>query len=245
MFSFLKKKSETFENPVKVDIHSHLIPGIDDGAKSLEESIAIIKSFCDLGYRKLVTTPHIMKEFYDNNADTISSQYRILNEKLKEENLDIEVEFAAEYYLDEFLIEKLEKKEPLLTFGPQYVLVETSFYNAPVFLKDVFFKLSTQGYKPVFAHPERYLYLHQDAKLLDELHDMQVLFQINIGSLSGYYSPAVKKLAEKMIEKKYVHFLGTDCHNLNQLETIKKAYSSKIYKSLPFENILNNTLMGE
>lgn len=242
MFSFLKKKSATFENPVKVDIHSHLIPGIDDGAKSFEESIAIIKSFQSMGYKKLITTPHIMKEFYDNDAKTISSQFDILKEKLKEENLEIEIEFAAEYYLDEFLVEKLERKEPLLSFGNNYVLVETSFYNAPVFLKEIFFKLSTQGYKPVFAHPERYLYLHQDARLLDELHDMHVLFQVNIGSLSGYYSPTVKKLAEKMIEKKYIHFVGSDCHNMNQFETIKKGFGAKNYRSIPFENILNNTL---
>lgn len=243
MFKFLFDKSQHFDNPVKVDVHSHLLPGLDDGVKSFEEAIEILKSLEHLGYEKIVTTPHIMREFYDNDSANIAEGFEMLSQKMTEEGLKIKLEFAAEYFLDEFFLEKLEKKEQLLYFGDKYVLAETSFYNAPVFLKDAFFQLNAQGYKPVFAHPERYIYLQQNDALLDELNNMQVFFQVNLASLGGHYGTPAKKLALKMIEKNYIHFIGSDCHNLNHLEILKKTIKSKKYQSLPFGNLLNNTLL--
>jgi len=236
-------KSKHFNNPVKVDIHSHLLPNIDDGVNDLDESIMILKKFHDMGYKKIVTTPHIMKEYYDNNKDTITQQYENLQKRLQTEDFHIEVEFAAEYYIDEFFIEKIEKKEELLTFGDEFILVETSFYNAPVFLKDVLFQLMTKGYTPVFAHPERYIYLLQNTRLLKELKDMQVLLQVNMGSLSGHYGKPVKKLAEKIIESNWIDFIGSDCHNLNHIEIFEKTVHSKLYQSLPFDRLRNNILI--
>lgn len=244
MFNFFSRRKH-FDNAIKVDIHSHLLPHLDDGVKSFEESIAILKAFEDMGYQKIITTPHIMKEYYDNTRDTIAEQYEALTQKIIEEKLNIEVEFAAEYYLDEFFLEKLSNKEPLLHFGENFVLVETSFYNPPVFLKDVFFQMHTLGYKPVLAHPERYIYLYNHSRMLDELMDMQIYFQINLGSLVNYYGSSARKLANSMLDKNYVHFLGSDCHNLHHLEIIRKTLKSKSYQSISFDNLLNNRLLGD
>ena len=241
MFGLFNKK-QSFKNPLTVDIHSHLIPAVDDGSKSVEESIAILREFQQLGYTKVITTPHIMKEYFDNDIHSIQPQYELLMQKINEENLDIKLEFAAEYQLDEFFFDKVNKGEELLTFGDGHILIETSFFNAPVFLKDVFFSLKTKGYSPIFAHPERYMYLIQNFQLARELKNMQVLFQINAPSLIGYYGKAVKKLAEKLLENDMVEFVGSDCHNLGHIESMKKTIESKAFQNLPFDKLLNNTL---
>ncbi len=241
MFGLFNKK-QSFKNPLAVDIHSHLIPAVDDGSKSVEESMAILREFRQLGYKKVITTPHIMKEYYDNDIHSIQPQYELLMQRLSDENLGIELEFAAEYHMDEFFIDKVNKNEKLLTFGDQYVLIETSFFNAPVFLKDVFFSLKTKGYSPIFAHPERYMYLIQNFELAKELKNMQVLFQINAPSLIGSYGKPVKKLAEKLLENDMVEFVASDCHNLGHIESLKKTIESKSFQKLPFDKLLNNTL---
>ncbi len=240
MFKLFKKKRKSFINPVKVDMHSHLIPGVDDGVKDFEESITIIKKFLSLGYKKLITTPHIMKEFYDNSWDTLAEPFHELKKLLYEQRIPMEIELGAEYHIDEFFIEKLDRNEKMLTFGDNHILVETSFYNAPVFLKDVLFELMTKGYNPIFAHPERYFYLAQNSNLLNELKDMQILFQINISSLQGYYGKHAKKIAEKIVENGWVDFVGSDCHNIGHVDALEKTIRSKSYQSIEFKNIQNN-----
>jgi len=225
-----------------VDMHSHLIPGIDDGSKSLEESISLIKRLKGFGLRKLITTPHIMTEFYKNTPEIIAEGLDLLQTALLENGIEMEIEAAAEYYLDEVFLEKLEKGESLLTFGSNYVLVETGFFNKPQMLHEIFFALETKGYKPVFAHPERYLYLHQDQKLLDSLIDKSVSFQINLLSLTGYYSKPVKVLAEKLLERNAVKFVGTDCHNANYLDALEGLAHCKVFEKLKKTNLINPQL---
>jgi len=241
MLNFFKK-NKAKSNPISIDIHSHLIPGVDDGVKSMEEALGIIKSFESMGYSKIITTPHIMKEYYDNDKSTLHPGFEELQARIISENIDIKLEYAAEYQMDEFFIEKVDKDEELLTFGDGYVLVETSFYNAPVFLKDVFFTLKTKGYSPIYAHPERYLYLMQNFQLARDLKNMQVLFQINAVSLTGHYGKPVKKLAEKLIEEEMVDFIGSDCHNAGHMEILQKAIQTNSYQNLPFDRLLNNSL---
>lgn len=169
LFKSSKKAEPLSLEWMEVDMHSHLIPGIDDGAKTLKESVDLIKRLQAFGLRKLITTPHVMTEFYKNTPEIISEGLYKLQEALQKENVQMDIEAAAEYYLDEIFVEKLQNDEPLLTFGDNYILVETGFMNKPHMLLETFFALETKGYKPILAHPERYLYLQQDPEMLESL----------------------------------------------------------------------------
>ncbi|WP_114748392.1 tyrosine-protein phosphatase [Pleomorphovibrio marinus] len=243
---FKKRKSKEASNLdlswMVADMHSHLIPGIDDGVQSMEEAVALVKQLHGLGLRKLITTPHIMSEFYRNTPEIISSGLEKLSAAIKSENLDIYLNAAAEYYLDEVFYEKVEKNEPLLTFGKNMVLVETGFLSKPHILIEAFFKLEMAGYQPVFAHPERYLYLQQDAELLESLAERNISFQLNLLSITGYYSKPVKKFAEKLIDKGLVKLVGTDCHNMRYAEALNRLPQEKYYYKLISSNLLNPSL---
>lgn len=224
------------------DIHSHLLPGLDDGVKSLEETEQIILNFQRLGYKKLITTPHVMSDFYRNTNADILKKLSEVNAYLREKKIDMTLEAAAEFYLDEALVERIESGKPLLTFGKNYFLFETNFMTEPLSLKEFIFLATTKGYKPVLAHPERYLYLQSNFGKAEDLIGRGVLFQLNISSLSGYYSKAAQTTAQKLIDKGYVHFLGSDCHNLQHVQLLEKARRNRYFQKAISLPLLNNSL---
>jgi len=242
MFSnwFSGKQAKTIS--ITTDIHSHLLPGIDDGVQTIDESLEVIRSFVNLGFNKLITTPHIMSDYYKNTPNIIRSKLAEVKEALVNANIQIEIEAAAEYYLDEYFYSLINNDEEILTFGNNYVLFETSFTVEPLILKEVIFKLNSKGYKPVFAHPERYQYLQENKQLLKELIDQGLLFQLNMLSLTGYYSKNVQKMAVDLIKKDAIAFVGSDCHNMNQAQFLKNAYSNKFAHQLNFNKLLNHKL---
>jgi tyrosine-protein phosphatase YwqE len=225
-----------------VDMHSHLLPGIDDGAATIEDSIALASSLQQLGYKKLITTPHIMSDAYRNTPAIIRDKLNIVREALIKNNIDIEIDAAAEYYLDHEFIESIGK-EPLLTIGNNMVLFEVSYINAPENIKEAIFRLQTEGYKPILAHPERYPFWYNSFDTYSELKDKGVLFQLNINSLSGYYSNAAKRVAEKMIDMGMIELLGTDIHHSRHLGGLQKSGNEKSFeKLLQSGNLLNASL---
>lgn len=236
---------------LRCDMHSHFIPGIDDGAKTMEESVALISEFAKLGYKKVVTTPHIMSDAYPNTPEIILEGLAQVRVALKTAGIPIEIEAAAEYYLD-FDFEKSIEEKKLLTFGKpgpnaasgNYVLFELPFINPPDNLAGVVFKLLTNGYKPVLAHPERYNFWHPDFKKYEELVEKGVLLQLNLNSLSGHYSPAVQKIAERLIDQNMISYLGSDCHHLGHLEILKNrtVFEKSLHKLLESGKLLNSTL---
>lgn len=228
--------------PITVDMHSHLLPGIDDGAQDLNESLDLIRGMQALGYRKLVTTPHVMGDFYKNDPATIKDALGCLQKAVQEEGLDVELEAAGEYYLDEWFADKLENGD-LLTFGDGYLLVETSFMNRPAQLLETFFQMGVKGYKPVFAHPERYIYLYEDFQKYEEIYEKGVYFQINLNSLQGYYSPEARKAAEKLIDKGMVDFVGSDVHRMKHVNMLQQVCSNKSFNKLKEMKLLNETLL--
>ena len=229
---------------VKVDMHSHLLPGIDDGVESFGEAIEMIKKFSALGYKKLIITPHIMGDFYKNTPAGISAKLEELKKLLVENKVEIKLEFAAEYYLDEWFMESLKRSDKLLSFGEdKFLLFETSYINESSQLYEAIFLLKASGYIPVLAHPERYTYLYSSFDRFVELKEKGVLFQLNINSISGYYSPAAKKFAEKLIDKNMIEFIGSDCHGVRHMLAMDKSIKSKLYHKLLKLNLLNNTLL--
>lgn len=241
---FRKNKEETFESPLKVDLHSHLIPQLDDGVESMEQSIEIIMEFVALGYKKVITTPHIMSDFFNNSEGKIKAGLSALQREVELKKIPIIIEAAAEYYLDEQLYARIsDPNEEFLTFGTNLLLFETSFMNEPFYLKDFIFKIKSRGITPVMAHPERYAYIQANYEMIDDLMNRGVLLQVNINSLNGYYSKEVKKLAERIIDDSKVHFLGSDCHNMKHLEVSKLAFKRKYFKKALNLPLLNNSLL--
>ncbi len=226
-----------------MDIHSHLLPALDDGVQNFDDSLAIIKEFQSFGYQKIITTPHIMADTFRNSPETILPKLKALNDFLTLHNVTIPIEAAAEYYLDEGLMQKIKGDEPLLTIGKRFLLFETNFLNEPLFLKDFIFAATLKGYKLILAHPERYIYLQNDFKKVQDLLDRGVLFQVNLSSITGYYSKPAQRLAEKLISNGTVHFLASDCHNFQHVELMKKAFRSRYFAKAVSLPLMNNSLL--
>jgi protein-tyrosine phosphatase len=239
VISFFQKKNK-FKNPLHTDVHSHLLAGLDDGVKTQKEAIELISFYHKLGYQKLITTPHINSDYYRNEPEGIRAGLTELNKGLKAESIPVIVEAAAEYYLDEELMRKVDAKEQLLTFGQSHLLFETNFLTEPYQLNDFIFKVITQGYKPILAHPERYAYMTLEKA--EELKNRGVLFQLNIPSLVGFYSKPIQQLACKLIDKGWIDLLGSDCHTIIHLQVLEDAVQNKYFKKAVELPLLNNSL---
>ncbi|MGB7786727.1 MAG: CpsB/CapC family capsule biosynthesis tyrosine phosphatase [Salinimicrobium sp.] len=225
MFSFFKKRAP-LSNALQdfVDIHNHILPGIDDGAPTVEDSIELIKKFGDLGVSEFIATPHIMNDYYPNNAETISAALEKLKNTLAVEGLKhVKVKAAAEYMMDQAFLELLEK-ESLLCLKDNIVLVEMSYFQAPINLNEILFQLQTKQYKPVLAHPERYAYLHsKNLEKYEELKTRGCVFQLNILSILGHYGSHIQDAALALLDHNMIDFIGTDTHQLRHLEKLEGA----------------------
>jgi len=220
---FSRKKSGQLANfsLLKTDMHSHLIPGIDDGASNMETSLSLIKGMQELGYTKIITTPHILWDMYKNTSTIILDKLAVVRTALKEAGIDMEINAAAEYFLDEHVEELLKEKQKLLTIHKNWVLCEFSLAYPSHSLKSILFEMQMQGYQPVIAHPERYIYLQKTKEFYDELKDIGCLFQLNLPSIGGYYGKSVQELAQYLIKKEYYDLIGTDLHNDRYLEALQ------------------------
>lgn len=226
------------------DMHSHLIPGIDDGARSMDETIAMLAKFESLGYKKVITTPHIMSDYYRNTPEIILSGLEQVRSTAKQLNLQIEIEAAAEYYYDEVLMDRLKRKESLLTFGDNYLLFEFSFHSEPNFVDQLIFEMLTQGYRPVLAHVERYAHLFGNAKQAIEWRERGVLLQLNLNSLTGHYGPEVQKQAKYFVDEGVIDFAATDCHRMDHLLLLENNLSNPYIHKLANLPLRNGTLLS-
>ena len=203
-------------------MHSHLLPGIDDGSPDTDTSITLIKGLQELGYRKFITTPHVMEDLYRNNKSTIQDAYKKLKAAIDSQpGLEVDMQFAAEYLLDGNVDNMLAKNTQMLTLKDKMVLVEISFVSPPLHFREVLFQLQMKGYQPVFAHPERYGFYHSRPTEYEEIRDMGCLFQTNLLSFCGYYGAAVRQAAEYLAKKGLVDLLGTDIHHDKHLQALQ------------------------
>jgi protein-tyrosine phosphatase len=227
---------------LRCDIHSHLLPGLDDGSQSMEDSLQMIEYFKTLGYKKLITTPHVIIDYYRNSTEIILESLRKLKQAITDAGIEMEVEASAEYYCDLDLEEKIQSRD-LIPFGNNYILFELPFLNAPENLSKVVFEFQTNGYKPILAHPERYNFWYKDFNKYYDLKDRGLLFQMNINSITGHYSLETKKIAERMIDEDMIDLVGSDCHNMNHLIILEKARKEKhFHKLVENPRLLNRTL---
>ena len=216
-----------------VDIHSHVLPGIDDGAKDVEDSLKLISEMKKIGFSKIIGTPHIYPGLYNNSLGTISKAFG----KIK--NIEPNVSFAAEYFLDESLI-KLSKRKEIICLKDNYILIEMSFINLMNHFQEIIFQLIINGYTPILAHPERYLYLNEKISILKKLKKMGCKFQINLLSTVDYYGEDVNKLSDKLYQNDLIDFVGTDIHNQDQINKFNEKILIRSVSGL--EKSIENTL---
>ena len=204
------------------------MPGIDDGASTVEDSLKLIHYFKEIGITQFIATPHVMNDYYPNTPQTIKAALEDLQKKLdKEGEGNIKIKAAAEYMMDQAFMELLGK-ERLLTLKDNLVLVEMSYFQAPINLHEILFQLQTQQYKPVLAHPERYAFFH--SKSLNNYTDLKnrgCLFQLNALSLVGHYGKNMQEIAFSLLKEGMIDFLGTDTHQTRHLEKLSGAQLSK------------------
>ncbi len=243
---FLRRKSipltEIFTESF-VDIHSHLLPGIDDGAKDLDHSIDLIKKMSSYGIKNFITTPHVLGDVYPNSPEIILSKLDEVQKRLKVEGLsDIKISASAEYMLDEQFTSLLDK-DTILPLKKNYILVEMSYFNAPVNLYEVLFEIQLKGYKPILAHPERYNFYHNDFENYYKLKKSGCLFQLNMLSLTDHYGSNIQKVSKKLLDLGLYDFLGTDTHHSRHLDLMLKLGNLKHKKML--ENLIQRNAMFE
>lgn len=234
MFNFFKKKinSEDISEflPVTTDIHSHILPGIDDGSPDIDTSLLLVKGIYDLGIRRTVATPHIIGDLYRNSAQTINPALTKLKDACKEAGIDIEISAAAEYMLDDYFMKLLRNDTPLLTIHKNIVLTEQSYAAPTSNLNDISFELISKGYLPIMAHPERYFFYHKNFEEYTHLKDMGFLLQVNLLSLTGYYGKPVAKAAKYIFDNNLADLVGTDMHHERHLRLLQSKENRLLFQ---------------
>ena len=225
MFSIFKSKPKLKELIPSdyVDIHSHILPGIDDGAKTIEDSKFLIENMIEFGFSKIITSPHTIENIWNNTPKTISDTLQYTKENLSELTTKVGLRAASEYIMDDYFASLIDEGK-LLTIKDNYVLVEMSYINPPIQLYDYIFKLQVAGYIPVLAHPERYVFYHSDFSNYAKLKKAGCLFQLNLLSVTGYYSKEVAKIAGQLLKNNMIDFVGSDFHHKNH----KACFSNPI-----------------
>lgn len=246
LFNLFSKSTKTAVLPFTTDIHCHVLPGVDDGSPDTTTSVELVRRMHEWGISRIIATPHITDVTFPNTPDTLDPPLEELRSALEANGIDVELQRASENRIDDFFRSQLDAGV-ITPYPGNYLLVENSFVQEPWQLDQFLFDLKIKGFMPVLAHPERYHYYFEDhPERYDMLHNSGTLFQINLLSLAGYYSKKEKKTAEKLIEKGYVDFLGTDLHNHRHADAIE-AYlltkeAGKHFKALEGK-IRNDTLL--
>lgn len=247
MFNFFKKSGTVKPDLsfIAVDMHSHLLPGIDDGLKEVEQSVEFIRELHTLGYSKLICTPHILADLYPNTRETILPRLDLVRKAVAKANIPIQIEAAAEYMMDHEFTELIakSKKQDLMTIHNDYILVEMSYLAVSPNVEQIIFDIRMLGLKPILAHPERYSYLHRTFEQYERFKDLGCSLQVNLLSLSGGYGPQVKKTAEKLFSNHMVDFVGTDMHHERHLSGLKELAAKKEFYTLVENAALQNNLL--
>lgn len=221
-----------------VDIHSHLLPGIDDGAQTFEDTLRLTQALESFGMTQCITTPHIIEHVWDNTTENITEKEAVAIMELRKHHITLPFRAAAEYMMDDHFV-SLFQSGNLLTLKNNYVLVEMSYINPPIQLYAILFDLQVAGYIPVLAHPERYLFYHHNWEEYNKLKRAGCLFQLNLLAVVGYYGDVVTKIAEKLLQNGMYSFVGSDAHHDNHIAGFNRKVKLKDLAPLK-ETIANN-----
>ena len=240
-FSF-KKKAPLYSgfSWLSQDIHSHILPGIDDGSPDVDTSLQILRSLSEAGIQKFICTPHVIGDMYRNTPETINDALERLQKAIRQNGMQVEISAAAEYMLDDHFMQLLRNKEPLMKLTKNYILTELSYSTAPEKLEEISFEINTNNYQPLMAHPERYPYYHDNYRAYSRLKELGFLLQVNLLSLTGYYGKTVAKAAKYILDNDLADFVGTDLHHYKHLNILTDGKSIGL-----FEKYLGNRRYNE
>jgi tyrosine-protein phosphatase YwqE len=225
VFSIFKSKPKLSELIPDgfIDIHSHILPGIDDGAENLDQSRTLLNGLKAIGVSKCIVTPHTLPEIWDTTSTGISENFQKTKLQLEAPLNAMLHHAASEYMINEAFLHRLQT-EPLLTLKDNYVLIEMSYLSPPLALMEIIFEIQLKGYQPLLAHPERYLFYHNTTKMYEKLKKLEVQFQLNLLSTVGYYGSSVAKTADLLLKENFIDFVGSDVHHLKHIG----AFENKI-----------------
>lgn len=245
MLSFFRSsKAKPDLSFIGADMHSHLLPALDDGLKTMDDTVSFIQQLHNLGYQKFICTPHIIADLHPNSPATILPRLEEVRKVLKEKKIPVQIDAAAEYMVDMEFENSIKNGDQLLTLGDNHILIEMSYIAPSPNIEQVIFELNMKGLKPIIAHPERYLFYHNDFEKYQRFIDLGAVLQVNLLSLLGYYGKGVKAVAEKLVRQKLIQFAGTDMHHTNHLNALHELASKKeFYKLLAETELLNKTLL--
>ena len=242
MIHFFKQNKPILKDLIPdnfVDIHSHLLPGIDDGATSIEDSISLVNQMSEIGFKNIITTPHIFTSVWNNSEKKITDKHQETLKKIENVCNIASFTAAAEYMMDTSFFRRIES-EKLLTLKDNYILVEMSYLNPPIQLYEIIFEIQLAGFKPILAHPERYLFFHSNFKEYEKLKNAGCLFQLNLLSTVDYYGKNIGLVTDKLLSNQYYDFVGSDIHHQNHINAFKNKAT---LKNLPqLEKVINNNL---
>ena len=229
---FQKKKEPLYRgfSWLHQDIHSHLLPGIDDGSPDVDTSLQLLKSLSDAGIKRFVCTPHVIGDMFRNTPETINAALGKLQKAVKQQGLDVEISAAAEYMLDDHFMELLRNKAPLLCVYKNHILTELSYSTMPEKLDEISFEINVNNYQPIMAHPERYRYYHNNYDAYRRMKELGFLLQVNLLSLTGYYGKSVAKAAKYIVENDLADFVGSDLHHFNHLNVLTDVKSIALFE---------------
>jgi tyrosine-protein phosphatase YwqE len=237
MFFFNRKRNTPSDfSSVAVDMHSHLVPGVDDGAKDVADSLKLINGLKALGFTHLFTTPHTLQDIHPNTQASLQQGFALLDGKLPE---GLSMQLSSEYYLDDQFAAQLATGAVLPLPGKR-LLIEFSQIARPHDLEEQVFDLGIKGYQVVLAHPERYLFFHKQFGYFNRLKEMGVELQVNALSLTDHYGKHIRQVAEKLIGKDMIDFIGTDTHHSKHLDALKQVPASKFFARLLASGTLKN-----
>lgn len=214
------------------DIHCHILPGIDDGAPDADYGAELVMRMSAWGLSRIIATPHVVGEVYENTPESISAALTRLQESMHAKGIPTTVQSAAEHRLDDLFSRNIIA-DTLISHPSKHVLIENSFMQEARDIDSIVIRLTNRGYIPIMAHPERFVYYHSaNLKRYFELHRLGVRFQVNLLSIAGRYGSEPRHVAERLIEAGIVDFFGTDVHRHEHCDAIEAFLSSRNYDKL-------------
>ena len=242
MFNFFKKKSEPIQLCFNTDIHCHILPGIDDGSPDVTTSVELIERMKSWGITRIIATPHSTQASFENTPETMGNALALLKAELDKSQIEIDITHSAEYRIDEYFTTQLSNGN-IVPMPNNYILVENSFIQEPWNLDQLLFDLKVKGYKPILAHPERYMYYYAKKDRYKAIHSTGTKLQLNLLSIAGYYGKEEKRIAMELITNGLVDFIGTDLHNHRHADAIEAYLASKDYRKIKDRlPLLNDTI---
>ena len=240
LFRINKRKVKNYSF-LKTDIHNHILYGLDDGARSIEESLHLINGMANLGFTKLIPSPHIMNHLYPNNKETIDKPFIHVRKMIEEQKGGLKIpNYGAEYLIDEEF-PNLRKNGLLIPFYKNFVLIEMSYLSKSILFEEEVYQLQMAGFQPVLAHPERYLYLHGIPNIYEKIVGSGCQLQLNLLSLTKRYSNGVTKVAKKILKDQLYHWAGSDVHKFEHIQGLNSLLHSdniNLISNYPFYNNL-------